>query len=47
MEIAAVVVIVGLGFAVADFFFSRARRRAEYEEAVMARLARYAGREVR
>lgn len=40
-----VVIIVG-GFAAESFVLNRARERAENEEVVMDRLARYAGRKL-
>ena len=40
-----VVAIVVLGIAAESFILNRARERVEYEEAVAARLARYAGRQ--
>jgi hypothetical protein len=41
-----IVAIVVLGIAAESFILNRARKRAEYEEAVAARLARYAGRQL-
>jgi hypothetical protein len=47
MDIMIAMVILAVGLAAEGFIMNRARERAEFEEAVIARLARYAGRQVR
>lgn len=46
MNITMVVIILVAGFAAESFILSRAQERAENEEIVMGRLARYAGRQL-
>jgi hypothetical protein len=45
MDIIIAIVILVVSIAAESYIISRARRRAEYEDAVMARLAHYAGRQ--
>ena len=44
MEITIAVLILAAGIIAEGFIFNRARERAEREDVVIARLARYAGR---
>ena len=46
MDITIAIVILVVGFITERGILSRARARAEREDAVVARLARYAGRQV-
>ncbi len=46
MNVTMVVIILVVGFAAENFILSRAQERAEKEEVVMNRLARYAGRKL-
>jgi len=46
VNITIAVIILVVGFAAESFILSRARQRAENEEIVMSRLARYAGRKL-
>ena len=45
MDIIITIVILVGAIAAESYIINRARRRAEYEDAVMARLAHYAGRQ--
>ena len=44
MDITIAMIVLVVGLAAESLIIKRARGRAEYEELVMARLARYAGR---
>jgi hypothetical protein len=47
MDILVLTTIVLAGIALEGFIFGRARKRAEYENTITDRLARYAGRSVK
>jgi hypothetical protein len=47
MDILVLTTIVLAGIALEGFVFARARKRAEYENTITDRLARYAGRNVK
>lgn len=44
MDILVLTTVVLAGIALEGFIFARARKRAEYEDSIADRLARYAGR---
>jgi len=46
MNVTIAIVILVVGFAAESFILNRAQERAAEEEAMMDRLARYAGREL-
>jgi len=46
MDITIAIVILVVGIAAEGFIINRARERAEREDVVLARLARYAGRQL-
>jgi hypothetical protein len=46
MDIIVLTTVVLTGIALEGFIFGRARKRAEYEDTITDRLARYAGRNV-
>jgi hypothetical protein len=46
MDVTIATVILIIGFAAESFIVNRARERAEGEDVVVARLARYAGRQL-
>jgi len=46
MDILVLITVVLSGIALEGFIFGRARKRAEHEDMIIDRLARYAGRSI-